>query len=83
MLNEADNNGDEGSTQQNSVDWILEVFQYQFPKCLDLWWWERVWAEDALSFVLTALTEVNNTSIDVSVEFGGDALGEAKFVDLG
>lgn len=59
MLNDSNNDGDDGSCAQNLIDEIIKVLSNELQDTLDLWWWEGVLTVYSLSIgnILFASTD--------------------------
>ena len=60
MLSETNDNGDDGSSEQDLINLIIKVLKDQLPERLDLGWWERILS---VTKSLINLSVLNTTKI--------------------
>lgn len=79
MLDDTNDQGYNGGTTENSIDWVLKVFNDQFTYGFNLWWWERIGTVEigSIKFINGG---VFNSSSEISLEPFGNSLHTSELI---
>lgn len=77
MLSKTNDQGDNSSGTKDLVDWILEVLPNKLGDCLNLGWWEFIFAIE-LNSILLILGGVINSSLHVGEQGCAKGIGSLE-----